>query len=249
MVYTTLPTPYGQTLAYQHFQGDTTQPGWIFLGGFRSDMQGTKAQFLLQLAQQHNRSCVVFDYTGHGQSSGTFEAGVLSDWLRDAAFILDALTKGPQVLIGSSMGGWLMFLLAKQAPQRLKGLIGIACAPDFTQELLEQKLTTQERQILQQEGQIQVQSGPFSHPISQSLLEDGKQHHILNQQFHVDVPVHLLHGTHDEEVPYPYSKRLLEKVQAPFAALHLIQRGDHRLHDPEHLSFLKTLVLNVAGGF
>jgi pimeloyl-ACP methyl ester carboxylesterase len=236
------PTPYGHTLAYQAWEGEATQPGVLFLGGFRSDMEGTKAQFLLGLAQAQNRSCVVFDYTGHGTSSGVFEACTLSDWLRDSAYVLEHLTQGPQVVIGSSMGGWLLLLLGRRYPERLKGLIGVASAPDFTQEMLEKSLSPAERQTLETEGRVQMTSGPFSYPIVKPFLEDARKHLILNQPLTFPVPVHLLHGTADERIPHSFSQQLMEQIEAPLVALHLIQKGDHQLNEPAHLNLLAHLI-------
>ncbi|MGL4825138.1 MAG: alpha/beta hydrolase [Alphaproteobacteria bacterium] len=237
-----LHTSYGHTLAYQAWKGDAATPGILFLGGYRSDMEGTKAKFLMQWAQEQNRSCVVFDYTGHGSSSGNFETCTLSDWLRDAAYVLEHLTQGPQVLIGSSMGGWLMLLLARRYPERFQGLIGIACAPDFTQELLEKNLTPAEREILEREGSVQMGSGPFSYPIFKHFLEDARKHLILNQPLTFQAPLHLLHGTEDERISHAYSQQLMEQIEAPLIALHLIQKGDHRLHEPPHLNLLRGLI-------
>src|SRR5215212_1486492 len=148
----TLTRPNGATIAYHRLAG--ASPGIVFLGGFRSDMTGTKAMFLDEYCRRHRRAYVRFDYFGHGRSSGDFAAGTIGRWRDDAVAVIDALTEGPQILVGSSMGGWIMLLASLARPERLAALVGIAPAPDFTQELLPARLTLEQRRQVEEKGSV-----------------------------------------------------------------------------------------------
>ncbi len=235
-----LTTPYGATLAYQRTPGRS--PGVIFLAGFRSDMQGGKALRLQQHLEKRGNAFLRFDYRGHGQSSARFEDGCIGDWARDALSALDELTDGPQVIIGSSMGGWLMLLTALQRPERIAGLIGVAAAPDFTNTLISRHLTDSQQHTLEQTGQVAIPScyddSPFI--ITQKLLDDGQQHALLHATVSLDMPVRLLHGMQDSDIPWQTSMTLVNQISSADLELQLIKQGDHRLSEPQDLDRLCT---------
>lgn len=224
------------------------QPGVLFCGGFASDMTGTKAGVLEAHARATGRSYTRFDYTGHGQSSGRFEDGTIGAWAADALAIVDRVTEGPLVLVGSSMGGWIMLLVALARPERVAGLVGIASAPDFTAELIEPQLTSDQRAALIDDGLCLLPSDydEAPTPITARLLEDGGQHLLLRGPISIDRPVHLLHGQRDPDVPWQTSLRLAEQLQAEDVAIELIKDGDHRLSRPQDLARITAAVDRIA---
>ena len=246
-----LRLPDGRTLAYHRTpprgEGEA-RPGVVFLGGYASDMTGSKATALEEWARGAGRAFVRFDYTGHGASSGRFEDGCIGDWARDAGDVLAQLTEGPQVLVGSSMGGWIALLLARANPERLAGLVGVAAAPDFTQRLMWPEMTPAERETLMAEGRVLQPSayGPEPRVITRKLIEDGRQHLVLDRPLALPCPVALLHGTADADVPVALGLDLLSHLQAPQARLTLIKDGDHRLSDPASLALLCETVAAIA---
>lgn len=221
-----------------------TLPGLIFLGGFKSDMSGTKAVWLHDWAKRHGRAFLRFDYRGHGRSSARFQDGCIGDWADDAAQVLNRLTDGPQILIGSSMGGWIALLLARRFPERIAGLIGIAAAPDFTEDGIAARLTDAQRAELQARGQIAVPSQYSEDPyvLTRHLIEEGRNHLVLRAPLALDCPVRLLHGTADPDVAPSVSHRLLDHMDCADARLTLIKDGDHRLSDPGSLDLLGRTV-------
>src|SRR5580698_1180947 len=174
-----LSRPQSATIAYHRFAG--AEPGIVFLGGFRSDMTGTKALFLEDYCRQRGRAYVRFDYFAHGQSSGDFADGTISRWRDDAIAVIDSLTEGPQILVGSSMGGWIMTLAALARPERVAALVGIAAAPDFTTDLLPQRLSEAQRRTLREEGRLVLASpyDPAGYLYTQALVEDGDRNLVL----------------------------------------------------------------------
>ena len=219
-------------------------PGIVFLGGFRSDMTGTKALFLEDWARRRGRAFLRFDYRGHGASSATFEEGCIGDWADDAVQAVTRLTDGPQILVGSSMGGWIALLVARALPERVAGMIGIAAAPDFTEDGLWARLSDDQRRELMQHRQIALPSeyaeGPYIY--TRRLVEDGRQHLLLRAPLKVGFPVRLLHGTADADVPQEVALRLLAHLDGPDTRLTLIKDADHRLSTPRELALLgKTL--------
>ncbi len=219
----------GSSIAYHRIPGKL--PGVVFLSGYFSDMTGDKALRLEEFCRQRGTAFLRFDYTGHGQSSGRFEDGTIGKWAADTTFALDYLTEGPQVLVGSSMGGWIMLLAALQQPERIAGLLGVAAAPDFTDDILSNKLTPEQFEILQKNGVIYEESddGCDPTPLTWALVEDGKKRRVLHEQIPIDVPVRLIQGMKDLDVPWQTSLRILEKMRSKDVEIQLIKDGDHRL--------------------
>ena len=232
----------GTTIAYRRLGG--TGPGIVFLGGFRSDMTGTKALFLEDLCRRRGRAYVRFDYFAHGQSSGDFADGTISRWRDDAIAVVDSLTEGPQILIGSSMGGWIMVLAALARPERVAALVGIAAAADFTSDLLPQRLSGAQRRQLQDEGRIVLRSpyDPAGYLYTKVLIEDGDKNLVLRDTIRLSCPVRLLHGLADESVPWQQSLKLAERLQGRDVTLTLVKDGDHRLSRDEDLARLARVL-------
>nr|WP_314074097.1 alpha/beta fold hydrolase [uncultured Roseococcus sp.] len=228
----------GETpLAYRAIEGKG--PGVVFLGGFHSDMTGSKAAYLAEWCAARGRAFLRFDYRGHGASGGRFEEGTIGAWAADAASALLALTTGPQILIGSSMGGWIALLLALRHPERVAGLIGIAPAPDFTEELMWAQFPAAVREEILREGSWKRPSAyGDAYPITRALIEDGRNHLILGGPIELDVPVRLLHGQDDPDVPWQHSLRIAERLTGQDVEIALIKDGDHRLSRPQDLSLL-----------
>jgi pimeloyl-ACP methyl ester carboxylesterase len=235
----------GTTTAYHQFVGADGRnlPGVIFLGGFASDMTGTKAMFLESHCRKHGQPFIRFDYFGHGASSGRFAEGTIGHWRDDALAVIDRLTEGPQILVGSSMGGWIMLLAALLRPDRVAGLVGIAAAPDFTEELMWKRMTDSIKAQLLQTGEWHEPSryGPDL-PITLKLIEDGRHHLLLKQPIAVNCPVRLLHGMEDPDVPWRWSVRIAEQLATNDVVLTLIKDGDHRLSRPQDLVRLATVI-------
>jgi pimeloyl-ACP methyl ester carboxylesterase len=218
----------GAQLAFRRSRGE--DPVVLFLPGFRSDMTGSKAVWLETHCRGKGQAYVRFDYRGHGASSGSFADGSISDWLADALAIVDAVTRGDLLLVGSSMGGWMALLVAIARPHRVKGLVGIAAAPDFTEELVWDGLSAGERSRIETEGVLHAASAygePV--PITRRLIEDGRRHLLLGTTVPVRCPVHLLHGQHDPDVPWETSLRLAARLESEAVTVELIKDGDHRL--------------------
>ena len=234
-------------LAYQYYHAPLTAPkksGIFFLSGYGSDMLGTKASFLAEKCRAAGRDCLRFDYQGHGQSSGNFVDGTIGLWFQDALTLFDQLTNGPQLLAGSSMGGWIGLLLARARPERVAGFIGIAAAPDFTTELVLPSLTTAQGEALQRDGLIYDKTAPPDHnlPMTLKLIEESRQHLLLGAPLQLKCPVHLLQGQKDAEVPWPYALRLSDAIDGPDNWLTFIKNGDHRLSRPEDLALLWQII-------
>ena len=239
---TYLTTPQGRHIAYHSTPGK--EPGVVFLGGFRSDMTGTKALHLQAWAEAQGRSFLRFDYSGHGQSRGAFADGCIGDWRDDAAAVLNVLTEGPQVLVGSSMGGWIALLLARDMPQRVAGLIGIAAAPDFTEKMWEEELSLADRTLVMEEGQT-VRASAYSdesYPITLRLIEDGRQNLVLQAPLLLPFPVRLLQGTADLDVPVATALHLLDHASGPDIRLTLVKDADHRFSTPACLALITAAV-------
>ena len=227
-------------LAYQQQSGTGSRPGVVFLGGYASDMTGTKASFLAERCAEAGCAFLRFDYRGHGQSSGDFRDGTIGAWLEDTIAVFEQLTVGPQILVGSSMGGWLGLLLALQKPERIRAFIGIAAAPDFTEELMWQRLTPDQRIKLQQEGLIYSENAPPDHnvPLTLKLVEEGRHHLLLHNVINITCPVRLLQGLKDTEVPWQYALRITRNVISHDVRINYIKSGDHRLSQPDDLHLL-----------
>ena len=234
----------GLQIAYKTWgcpSDEDIKPGWLFLGGYQSDMTGTKASFLWRLAQKTSTPCTVFDYSGCGRSTGAFEAGTIGGWKDEALLVLDTLTQGPQILIGSSMGGWLMLLLGLERPSRIQKMIGIAAAPDFTEHLCPW-LSGPEKARFEAEGEGIAfrKEGPFV--VRRPFVEEAKRHLVSDRSLTYSCPVTLLHGDDDQVVSWHGSERLLETIDAPSVQLIRIKNGDHRLHSNADLDLLGRLI-------
>jgi pimeloyl-ACP methyl ester carboxylesterase len=224
-------------LAYRQQAGHG--PGVVFLGGFNSDMTGSKAEYLAAWCAARGRAFLRFDYSGHGGSGGRFEEGSIGQWAADAERILTELTSGPQILIGSSMGGWIALLLAKRHPERLAGLIGIAAAPDFTEDLMWAQFPAPVREQIERDGfWLRPSEYGAAYPITRHLIEDGRRNLVLRDSLPIAAPVRLLHGQQDPDVPWQLSLRIAEIITGPDVEITLIKAGDHRLSKPAELALL-----------
>lgn len=240
-----LDTDQGRRIAYHRTDG--SGPGVVFLGGFRSDMTGTKAQYLEGWARAQGRAFLRFDYSGHGQSSGRFEEGCIGDWAADAMAAVAALTKGPQVLVGSSMGGWIALLLARKMPERLAGLVTIAAAPDFTEDSMWAGFDAEQQVALEGEGQIALPS-EYGDPliITKRLIEDGREHLVLRDPLALPFPVRMLQGTADADVDMSVALRLLDHARGEDIRLSLVKGADHRFSDPACLEMIAAAVQDMS---
>lgn len=239
-------TPDGRSLAYHQTPG--TGPGVVFLGGYKSDMTGTKAVYLQDWAERTGRAFLRFDYSGHGQSSGKFEDGGIGDWFADASAIISALTTGPQILVGSSMGGWISLLVARAMPARVAGLVGVAAAPDFTQDLMWMGFTDAQKDELEAIGWIEEPSEYSDQPnvITMKFLDDGAKHLVLRAPLALPFPVRLLQGTADVDVPPSVALHLMEHADSPDLRLILVKGADHRFSTPACLSLIVDAVEGVS---
>ncbi len=243
---TYITTPQGRHIAYVRTPGK--EPGVVFLGGFRSDMTGSKALHLQAWAEASGRAFLRFDYSGHGASRGDFVNGAISDWREDAAAVIETLTEGPQVLVGSSMGGWIGLLLARDMPGRVAGFVGIAAAPDFTEAMWEHRFSMAERTRLVEDGVVMLPSeySDAPYPITLRLIEDGKANLVLNGPLHLPMPVRLLQGTQDADVPAAVALGLLDHISSPDLRLTLVRDADHRFSAPACLTLLVETVEAVV---
>ncbi|MEI8394162.1 MAG: alpha/beta hydrolase [Rhodospirillaceae bacterium] len=234
------------TIAFHRSEG--RGPGIIFCGGFQSDMTGTKALALEAAARAAGRAFVRFDYQGHGASSGSFTDGTIGQWAEDARQVLDKATEGPQILVGSSMGAWIMLLLALSRPERVAGMVGIASAPDFTEDLIWGTLNPEQRITLLDTGKIALGSdySADSDPITLALIDEARRHLVLRGPLPFTGPVRLLHGMCDVDVPWVTSVRLVERLSSPDVRLTLIKDGDHRLSRDQDLALICRTVEKMA---
>jgi pimeloyl-ACP methyl ester carboxylesterase len=241
---TFLEDAHGAKLAYCKTEGNG--PGVVFLGGFRSDMTGTKAMYLEACCRQWGRAFVRFDYSGHGASDGDFVEGTLGRWLADALRVIDELTEGPQILVGSSMGGWLMLLVALARPERIHALVGIAAAPDFLEDF--SRLTPEQQSALEKDGVCYFPSGIEGDPyaISAKLLEEAKQHYLLHSEIPIHCPIHLFQGMKDLDVPWKKATRIAERVASNDVRITLLKDGDHRLSSPSQLQLLGEAIRTLG---
>ena len=227
----------GASIAYRRHSG--CGPGILWLGGFHSDMTGTKAQALSQWAEQNERAFLRFDYFGHGASSGDFRDGTISRWRDDAVAVLDALTEGPQVLVGSSMGGWMAVLLAHLRPERVAGMLLIAPAPDFTEDLIWAKMPREVRKIVKEEGAWLYENAyEAPYPITRALIEDGRHNLVLNRTLKTAAPIRILHGFDDRDVPWTQGFKLVDCIAGDVAAT-LVKGADHRFSEQDNLRLIE----------
>jgi pimeloyl-ACP methyl ester carboxylesterase len=232
----------GVSIAYHSTPGKS--PGVMFCGGFMSDMTGTKALALEAFCRNRGQAFTRFDYAGHGQSAGKFEDGTIGDWTGDALAVLDRVAQGPQVLVGSSMGGWIALNLALARPDRVAALVGIAAAPDFTEDLMWHEFPMEAQMLLETEGVIYEPSeySDKPYPITMKLIQEGRRHLRLRGDIAIDRPVRLLHGMLDPDVPWKRSLLLADKLQSQDVRVTLVKDGDHRLSREQDLELLTRTV-------
>ncbi|MGZ3215918.1 alpha/beta hydrolase [Paracoccus sp. T5] len=241
-----LDTAAGRRIAYHLTSGQG--PGVVFLGGFKSDMTGTKALHLQDWASRRGRAFLRFDYSGHGDSSGLFEEGSIGDWFDDARAAIEALTEGPQVLVGSSMGGWISLLVARSMPQRVAGLVTVAAAPDFTERGFWAGFSEAQRQVVMRDGRIEIPSDydPRPYVITRRLIEDGRRHQVMDQPLPLPFPVRMLQGTADADVPMQWALDLLDHAQGHDMRLTLVKGANHSFSTPECLDLLTQAIETLA---
>ncbi|MCI0548200.1 MAG: alpha/beta hydrolase [Candidatus Rokubacteria bacterium] len=235
----------GARLAYVALPG--AAPTVVFLGGYASDMSGTKASYLEGWCRARGQAFLRFDYQGHGLSSGRLVDGTIGAWRDDALAVLRECTAGPLLLVGSSMGAWVMLLAARAVPERVHALVGIAAAPDFTEDLLWAHLGEDQRAALRRDGVIHLPSSygePL--PFTWRLVEDGRRHLVLRAPIPLPCPARLLHGTADEDVPWETSRRLAEALAGHDVALTLVKDGGHRLSEPHELALLGATLASLV---
>ena len=230
-------------------------PGIFWLGGFRSDMDGSKAAALDRWAEGAGHAATRFDYSGHGRSSGRLEEGTISRWLEESLAVLGAFTKGPQVLVGSSMGGWIALLVARRLAERreaarLAGMVLIAPAFDMTRDLMWERFKPAERRRLRKNGFLAFPSAYSAEPdiITNALVEDGARHLLGDHPIETHCPVHVIQGMQDEDVPWSHATRLMERLAFDDAVLTLVRDGDHRLSRPEDIDRLIGAVSSMIEG-
>jgi len=234
----------GVELAWTTAAGRT--PAVVFLPGFNSDMGGLKATELADFCAARGQAMLRFDYSGHGASGGAFTDGTIGQWLADALCVIDRVSAGRLLLVGSSMGGWIGLLVAIARPDRITGLVGIAAAPDFTETLMWQSMTPDERARLLRDGHLEVPSqyGPPLR-ITRALVEEGRGHLLLGGPIPLTVPVRLLQGMRDPDVPWETALRLAERITGEDVRVTLLKDAEHRLSRPEDLALLKRIVAGL----
>jgi pimeloyl-ACP methyl ester carboxylesterase len=233
-----------------------TAPGILWLGGFKSDMRGTKAEALAQHAERMGRACVRFDYSGHGESGGRFEDGTISRWLEESLAVFETQASGPQIVVGSSMGGWIALLLAHALARpaakntNLAGLVLIAPAADFTEELMWAQFSPAVKNEIEEKGFWERPSeyGDGPYPITRALIEDGRKHLLLKGPVAIGCPVRILQGVKDPDVPFAHAMKLVSCLAQDDVVLTLVKDGDHRLSRPEDIERLLRTVDELASG-
>jgi len=241
-----LARPNGKGLAWRRLSG--REPTVVFLPGFGSDMSGEKATSLATFCSNVGQAMLRFDYSGHGESDGRFEEGTIGQWTDDALAVMDAVSAGPLLLVGSSMGGWIALLAALARPDRVAGIVGIAAAPDFTEILMWQSMTFEERDRLMADGVVFAPNryGPPT-PITRALIEDGRKHLLLDRPIPLTCPVRLLHGQNDQDVPWELSLRIAERLESTDVHVILVKDGEHRLSRPADLALLHRTLAPLLG--
>ncbi len=237
-------------LAVRHRAG--AQPGLVWLGGYRSDMAGTKAVELDAYAQARGLACTRFDYSGHGESGGDFVKGTISRWLEESLAVFDRFAAGRQLLVGSSMGAWIALRMVQElrkagAAERLQGLLLLAPAPDFTGELHEPQLTEAQRRDLEEKGYFEEPTpyGPDPNVFTRALFEDGRENRVLEGVIETGCPVRIIQGMEDPDVPYTHALRLVEHLPADDVVLTLVRDGDHRLSRPQDIDLILNAVAQM----
>jgi pimeloyl-ACP methyl ester carboxylesterase len=238
----------GVRIAYCRSLGEKDRAGLVWLGGFHSDMRGEKATALHAAAEAAGRSFLRFDYSGHGESSGEFAAGTVSRWRSDALAAIDRLTEGQLVLVGSSMGGWMALLAALARRERVKGLVLLAPAPDFTEKLMWARFDADMKRQVMEDGSW-TRPSPYDaegYPITRALIEDGRQWQIMDAPIPLSLPVAILQGQRDPDVPWAYAQQLVERIDGEAVSFTLIKDGDHRLSRPQDIALMARTALAMA---
>ncbi|SEO62871.1 Pimeloyl-ACP methyl ester carboxylesterase [Salinihabitans flavidus] len=239
-----LTTDQGRQIAYHKSAGKG--PCVVFLSGLKSDMEGTKAVHLEAWAQARGQAFLRFDYSGHGESSGEFSEGCIGDWHEDALAVVAALTEGPLIVVGSSMGGWQALLLARAIPERIAGMVTIAAAPDFTEDGYWANFTAAQKRELEEEGLVELPSDymePFI--ITRRMIEDGRERLVLRSPLVLDFPVRMLQGTEDTAVSRETALHLLDHAQSPDMRLTFVRGKDHRFSDEDCLKLIESSLEEV----
>lgn len=244
-----LHLPDGNFIAYHKHDGKKNNVGIIFLSGFMSDMSGIKATSLHEYCKKMDYTFIRFDYFGHGKSSCKFTECNIGIWKQNVIDVLDKLTTGKQILVGSSMGGWLMLLAALERPERIQALLGIASAPDFTESLIWQKMTSAEKKHLTTKGIYNLKS-EFSdnpYPVTLDLIEEGRKHLLLEggKTLPISCPVRLIHGLNDTDVPSSISTQLAKQISSGDVKVNLVKDGDHRMSTPENIELLISTLEDI----
>jgi pimeloyl-ACP methyl ester carboxylesterase len=248
-----------RSIAVRQQMGAT--PGLFWLSGYKSDMKGTKAEALALWAEKAGRDCVRFDYSGHGESEGAFTEGTIGRWLADSLAVFDACCRGPQILIGSSMGGWLALLMVRalkqrpppypaplpgegRAPASVAGMVLVAPAVDFTEELMWKRFTPAIKRELEEKGLWERPSAYSSEPylVTRQLIEEGRNHLLLGGMIETGCPVRILQGVEDPDVPWQHAVELTSRLACDDVVLTLVKDGDHRLSRPEDIERLISAV-------
>lgn len=245
----------GIRIAVKHRMGEN-MPGLMWLGGYRSDMEGTKAVELDAYAGENGLSCTRHDYSGHGQSGGAFIEGTISAWLAQSLAVLDKITSGPLILVGSSMGAWIALRMVEEMNKRgqsnrIAGLLLLAPAPDFTVELMEPQLSDAEKHDLETKGYFEEATpyGPDPNIFTKALFDDGRQNRTMASSIDTHCPVHIIQGKQDPDVPWQHTQRLFELMSKDDASLTYVKDGDHRLSRPQDIALMKTVLdelINIA---
>ena len=240
-----LTTPSGRRIAYHLTPG--TGPGVVFLGGYKSDMGGTKAVYLDAWAKSQGRAFLRFDYSGHGESSEAFEDGCIGDWAEDAAQAITQLTEGPQVLVGSSMGGWISLLMTRRIPEKVAALVTIAAAPDFTEDSFWAGFSDAQKAELMEKGQVALPSD-YDEPyiVTQRMIEDGRNNLVLRDPLPLPFPTRFLQGTADNSVDREVALRLLDHATGPDMRLTLVDGADHGFSDENCLPLITARIQEVT---
>ena len=233
-------------IAYKEQLYHKNKKSIIWFGGLNSDMEGTKAQYLSNFSKKNKINFCRFDYFGHGKSSKEFQDCTITDWLNNGINIIDNVFKGPIILIGSSMGGWVSLLASLKRKKRVKGIILIAPAVDMTERLMLKNFSLKEKKEIKSKGYIDSFTEGYdeSYRITNKLLEDGKKHLILNKGINIKIPIKIFHGMKDSSVPWKLSLELLESLKSNEVDIHFIKNGDHSLSSKKDLSTLGSTILD-----
>ena len=238
----------GARIAFRRVTGESGKAGIVWMGGFHSDMLGEKASVLHASVARARRSFVRFDYLGHGESSGQFADGTIGRWRSDALAVVDQLTDGPLVVVGSSMGGWMALLAALARPERIKALVLLAPAPDFTDKLMWASFDDSQKRQIMEDGFWTRPSpyDPAGYPITRELIEEGRQWNIMDDQIALDLPVRILQGGLDTDVPWTHSLDLADRLRSSDVVWSLIKDADHRMSRPQDIARMTATVLAAA---